>query len=345
MIEEKPATEEEKTKTKLYFYNCAKCNSDSKDKEKFIVCGVSRRKGMLLRCTNCGHLITRKADTMGGPRLRRKKRTKGYSEEQIDFLKQQFTHTFITRKELTEKFNKKYNTDISYSTLGRLLTKYKILKDKKYYKPIPTFYDDKKLNFLRQQYEHTDITGEELTQMFNAEFETDKTVISIVHTLKRYKILKDKKFQCKVAKKYQRNAQLVYTQKHADFIRKNYTEKPDVRGKEILKLFNKKFGLNISIINLWYIMNRYGLRRQRLGPALIYNHKVKQFIIKCIKEGMMRQECKDACEKEFERCFNITTLGKIANKMGLSFNNHPNKEINKFFEGHKEIEKDRKSVV
>jgi len=274
-----------------------------------------------------------------------KKIQKNYTEEQIKFLKENYEHTDITREELVKLFNKEFNKKMAKSSLGFVLTKYKIIKDKKYHKKFPIFYTEEKLNFLRQHYEQTDTTREELTQMFNEKFKLDKSVSAIIHTLKRYKILKDEKYQKVTIRKYQRNVESAYTKEHADFIRKNYTENPNMTRKELLKLFNEKFNLNVSIFILGYIMNRYKLRRNRTGRALIYNHEVKQFIIKCVKEGLTKQECKEKCELEFERHFNKHSIGQVANKMGLSFEIYPKSEINKYFEDNPKIEDIIRKVV
>ncbi len=345
MDEEETITEEEKTTTKVYFYHCSRCNADSKSKQKFVVHSINMRRGMILRCEDCGKLITRKVDTKGEPLIRKKKKTREYSEEEISFLKEQFTHTFTTRKELIKMFNEKFNVSMAYSTLGMVLTRNKILKDKKFHRSIARFYDEEEIDFLRQHYEHTDTTREELKQLFNENFKLDKSVSAILHILKKHNIIKDEEHRKESAKKYQRRAESIYTKEHADFIRENYTEDLSIARKSFLKLFNKHFSMDITIFQLGYIMNRYDLRRERTGRALIYTPEVKQFMKKCVEDGLTKQECKDECEKKFERHFNRQSIGQVVNKMGLNFKIPSAIEIDSFFEEYEEIEEFIKKVV
>ena len=334
---------EEKSITETYLINCPKCNVNPKIKQTFSVCKFSQKKGLVLRCKECDKLIIRKVDTLR--RVKWGKKMKKYTKKQIDFLRQQYSHTSVTREGLVEQFNKKFNENVGKSTLGFVLSKHKILKDKKFHKGLSTFYDEEKLKFLIQNYKSTDITREELTQMFNEKFKLDKSVSAIIHTLKRHKILKDDEYREAVNKKYQRKAISAYTEVHINFIKKNYTENTDMTRKKLLKLFNEWFGLDISIFQLCYIINRYKLGRSSVGRSPIYNYEVKQFIKKCIEEGLTKQECKEACEKEFERHFNIQSMGQATNKMGMIFRNPFQIGINKFFEERVEIEEMIRKLV
>jgi len=162
---------EEKTTPETYLLQCAKCSINSKNKKKFIVHGISRRKGILLKCMDCGHFVTRKLNKLGNLKTQ-----KNYTEEQINFLRHNYEFTNTTREELLKKFNEKFNENTCKSTLGFVLSKHKILKDRKYHKRCTTLYDEEKVNFLRQHYECTDTTKKELTQLFNENFKLNKSI-------------------------------------------------------------------------------------------------------------------------------------------------------------------------
>lgn len=260
---------------------------------------------------------------------------KTFTKKQINFLREEYTHTTITREDLAKKFNKKFGENVAKTVIRDVLSKYKILKDKQYHKKwkaLPLIYNDTRLKFLSQNYERTDFTKKELTQLFNKKFNMNQTVSAIESALREYCIKKIKKYREIVAKKYPREVQFLYKKKHIDFIRKNYTEKEGALKTEFLPLFNEKFGLNLNFSKLGYLIHRYKLRKHDKGRGTIYTPKVKQFIRKCVEEEMTKQECKEACEKEFARHFVRESVGMVASRMGLRFRCYPKTETDIFFE-------------
>lgn len=131
----------------------------------------------------------------------------------------------------------------------------------------------------------------------------------------------------------------VYTKEHVDFIRANYTENRFVKRIELLELFNKHFNLNINILNLGFIINKYNLVRQHSGSGYSkFTPIVKLFIRKCVEKRMSSQECKDACERKFERPFNRNTISQVASKMGIAFITSRGERLDDFLKKYPKIE-------
>lgn len=129
----------------------------------------------------------------------------------------------------------------------------------------------------------------------------------------------------------------VYTKEHVDFIRANYTKNRFVKRIELLELFNKHFNLNI--LNLGFIINKYNLVRQHSGSGYSkFTPIVKLFIRKCVEKRMSSQECKDACERKFERPFNRNTISQVASKMGIAFITSRGERLDDFLKKYPKIE-------
>lgn len=191
------------------------------------------------------------------------------------------------------------------------------------------YYTEEQINFLRQEYTYTPITKKELREKFNKKFNEARSKLAIVNIISKNKIKKDKKYR-----NQSRERGVKYTNEHSEYIRRNYTEKPTTTQQELLKMFNKEFNFSISVFTLGMIISKNKLAK---GP--IYTDEVKQFIIKCVKEGMRKQDCKEACEAKFKRHFYKQNIGKVVNEVGLSFAYGPLMLIDKFFEEHEGVEK------
>ena len=137
-----------------------------------------------------------------------------------------------------------------------------------------------------------------------------------------------------------------YTREHADFIRSNYTENRFMKRRELLEIFNKRFNLNISVIVLGFIIDKYDLVRQHRGSNIPkFTPTVKIFIRRCVGGGMSSQECKDACEKKFERPFNRNTISQVANRMGITFRTSRGERLANFFKEYPRVEKRIRRLV
>lgn len=117
-------------------------------------------------------------------------------------------------------------------------------------------YTQNQIGFLRAGYQSMNARG--LARAFNAEFGTDKTESAIKATLCNHKIRcgrkpKDRIVECR---------QTVYTEEHAQFLQANYSGHT---VRELTKLFNDRFGMNKTDIQIKAFISRKGIISGRDG--------------------------------------------------------------------------------
>lgn len=183
------------------------------------------------------------------------------SEEKIRFLKENVKGKTVT--ELTELFNKKFDTMYRPSTIKWYKECYKIKSGQVSGNKVFT---KERVKFLKDICEGKTIY--EITKLFNKQFETDFNKKQVDNTMKRYKLKSG--LDRNVARKMafaNKDIQSKYSDEQQKFIEENAKGTPLI---ELVKIFNYKFGTNF---------------RETQIERYLYNHNFKNGIDATFKKG------------------------------------------------------------
>lgn len=148
-----------------------------------------------------------------------------YTPEMLDFLQE---HSDISRAELTNLFNAKFNTNKTKDAIRHFTRKKGWVDNNIRYTP-------EMLDFLR---EHNDLPILELTKAFNVKFKTEKLMRHITKVCQREGIV------CNTIR---------YSQQELDFIHKHSA----LPRQQLANLFNAKFNTNKTADQMKAMCQRY----------------------------------------------------------------------------------------
>lgn len=135
------------------------------------------------------------------------------TNEQVEFLKINFKQ--LGYKELTERFNRKFNERKKITQIRKACKKHKLQKRK-------LVYTDEQIEFIKNMYKG--ISHEELTRLFNNKYGTKRTVKQIKNV-------------CHV-RNFLNNRNIRYTEEEIQWLQDTV---PGKRWSEVTTLFNEKF--------------------------------------------------------------------------------------------------------
>jgi len=187
----------------------------------------------------------------------------------------------------------------------------------------PKIYTKERIDFLRKSYENSDLSREEITDLFNEKFNLDINMGAISTVLKDNKIKKNKDFKVKSRKKTGRPS-LIYTKKVVDFMK--ICASKNMNKSQAIEECQKEFEMGFKRSSFGQIAVKHNIRFAISNLLSIKDipEEVQDFIKKNLKKDIY--ELRDSIIEKFELNYSIKRINAVVLKFKVKTDSKESQE-------------------